>query len=49
MTAVIGRIGLEWIQHFCPGICAARPPSSFRGIEQGSVSLYLNALFGSHD
>ncbi len=48
-TAIIGHIGFEWIQHFCPGIWAARPPSSFRGIEQGSVSHYLNALFGPHN
>jgi hypothetical protein len=45
-TAIIGRIGFEWIQHFCPDIWAARPPSSFCGIERGSVCHYLNALFG---
>jgi hypothetical protein len=45
-TAIIGRIGFAWIQHFCPSTWAARPPSSFRDIEQGSVSHYLNALFG---
>ena len=47
-TAIIGIIGFEWIQHFCPSIWTARPPSSFRGIDQGNVSHYLNALFGSH-
>jgi hypothetical protein len=48
-TAIISDIGFEWIQHFCPGIWAARPPSSFLGIEQGSVSQYLNALFRPND
>ena len=48
-TAIIGRIGFEWIQHLCPGIWATHPPSSSRGIEQGSVSHYLNAVFGSHN
>ncbi len=48
-TAIISRIGFEWIQHFCPGTWAAHPPSSFRGIEQGSVSHYLTALFGPHN
>ncbi len=48
-TAIIGLIGFEWIRHLCPGIWAASPPSSLRGIEQGSVSHYLNAVFGSHD
>lgn len=48
-TAIIGLIGFEWIQHFCPSTWTARPPSSFRGMEQGSVSRYLNALFGPYD
>jgi hypothetical protein len=47
-TAVIGHIGFDWIQHFCPGIWAERPPSSFCGTEQRSVSHYLDAVFGTH-
>lgn len=48
-TAIIGHIGFEWIQRSCPGIWAERPPALFRGIEQGSVTHYLNALFGPQD
>lgn len=48
-TAIIGLIGFEWIQHFCPNTWTARPPSSFRDIGQRSVSHYLNALFGPYD
>jgi hypothetical protein len=44
-TAIIGQIGFEWIQRFCPGMWAARPPTSIRDIVQGSVSDYLNAIF----
>jgi len=48
-TAIINRIGFDWLRNFCPGIWGERPPTSFRGIEQESVSHYLNALFGTYN
>lgn len=48
-SAIISHMGFAWIQRFCPDMWAAHPASSLRGIEQGSVSHYLDALFGPMD
>ncbi len=45
-TAVVSHVEFEWIRRFCPELWESQPPSSFTGVEQRSVSAYLDAVFG---
>jgi len=44
-TAIVSQLEFEWLERFCPELWRSRPPSSFSGPEQTSVSYYLKALF----
>lgn len=44
-AAVISHIEFDWLRRFCPELWWHKPPSSFGGGEQSSVSLYLSAVF----
>lgn len=46
-TAVISHIEFEWIRRMCPGIWSERPPESMGSAAHGSVSIYLDEIFGA--
>jgi hypothetical protein len=43
--AVISHIEFDWIRRFCPELWWNKPPSSYSGNEQSSVSQYLSTVF----
>ena len=46
---VISRVEFEWLRGFCPGLWEARSAEDVGGAAMGSVSAYLDAVFGVRD
>lgn len=45
-SATISHIEFAWLERFCPHIIEAHPRSEMNAAYSGSVSLYLNRIFG---
>jgi hypothetical protein len=45
-SAIISHIEFAWLNHFCPHIVKAHPPFDMNAAYSGSVSLYLDRIFG---
>lgn len=45
-SAVISHIEFAWLNDFCPHIVEAHPPFEMNAAYSGSVSLYLDRIFG---
>jgi len=45
-SAIISHIEFAWLNHFCPHIVEAHPPFDVNAVYSGSVSLYLDRIFG---
>jgi hypothetical protein len=41
-TAIVSRVGFDWIRRFCPEVWDAHPP---RSLDEGNVPQYLNAIY----
>lgn len=45
-SAIISHIEFTWLDRFCPHIVKTSPPSAMNAAYSGSVSLYLDRIFG---
>jgi hypothetical protein len=45
-SAIISHIEFAWLSSFCPHIIEAHPPSEMKALYSGSVSLYLDRIYG---
>ncbi|RYZ71993.1 MAG: hypothetical protein EOP91_09345 [Lysobacteraceae bacterium] len=45
-SAIIGHMEFDWLGAFCPQLLAAHPPERCSAAAQGSVSVYLDEVFG---
>jgi hypothetical protein len=45
-SAIISHIEFAWLDCFCPHIVQSSPPSGMGALYSGSVSLYLDRIFG---
>ena len=45
-SAIISHIEFAWLDRFCPHIIEAHPPFDINAAYSGSVSLYLDRIFG---
>jgi hypothetical protein len=45
-SAIISHIEFAWLNDFCPHIVKAHPPFEMNAAYSGSVSLYLDRIFG---
>jgi hypothetical protein len=45
-SAIISHIEFAWVERFCPHIVKTDPPFDMDAAYSGSVSLYLDRMFG---
>jgi hypothetical protein len=45
-SAVVSHVEFAWLECFCPEIIQAHPPWEMEPLYSGSVSLYLDRIFG---
>ena len=45
-SAIVSHVEFAWLEHFCPQIIQAHPPWEMEPLYSGSVSLYLDRIFG---
>src|SRR5262249_7299153 len=45
-SALISHIEFAWLERFCPQIIQTYSPSEMEPLYSGSVSMYLNRIFG---
>jgi hypothetical protein len=44
--AIISHIEFGWVETFCPHLWHNHPPHQYNHLIQGSISMYLDAVFG---